>query len=164
MEKAVVAAPGAELSLQLLHLHGRGHGVVRYGRGEPAVGDAEEAERSACRWAPSLASVPSSDPRLRSRRPQTRPWGPMAPWCRSSAMRPMAMHPALPTLAGALVSCPSTWKVPCQVASASPGGTTSVAAGVAWVVSVVLVQPVASRHPTITTVAAMQRGIGSPAH
>src|SRR5215207_3768533 len=108
MEKAVVAAPGAELSLQLLHLHGRGHGVVRYGRGEPAVGDAEEAERSACRWAPSLASVPSSDPRLRSRRPQalpvvpdmvtahtrrrplTRPWGPMAPWCRSSAMRPMA--------------------------------------------------------------------------
>jgi hypothetical protein len=35
---------------------------------------------------------------------------------------------------------------------------------VAWVVSVVLVQPVASRQPTITTVAAMQRGIRSPAH
>jgi hypothetical protein len=43
----------------------------------------------------------------------------------------MALHPALSTWAGALVSCPSTWKVPCQVASASLGVTTSVAAGVA---------------------------------
>ena len=40
----MVAAPGAEVSLQLLHLHCRGHGEVRDGHGEPAVGDAEEAE------------------------------------------------------------------------------------------------------------------------
>jgi hypothetical protein len=173
MEKAVVAAPGAELSLHLLHLHGRGHGVVRDGRGEPAVGDAEEAEavglqvgavagQRAQQRSPGAVATPAGGAGRPG--PLTRPWGPMAPWCRSSAMRPMAMHPALPTWAGALASCPSTWKVPRQLASASLGVTTSVAAGVAWVVSVVLVQPVASRHPTITTVAALQRGIHSPAH
>ena len=70
-------------------------------------------------------------------------------------MRPMAVRPALPTWAGALVSCPSTWKVPCQVPSASSAVTTSVPAVVAGVVPVVLVQPVASTHPTITTVAAV---------
>ena len=40
----MVAAPGAEPSLQLLDLHCRGHGEGRDVRGEPAVGDAEEAE------------------------------------------------------------------------------------------------------------------------
>ena len=79
-------------------------------------------------------------------------------------MRPMAVQPALPTWAGALVSCPSTWKVPCQVASASSVVTTSVPGGVARVVPVMLVQPVASRHTTIMTVAAMGRRSRIRAH
>ena len=70
MEQAVVAAPGAELSLQLLHLHGRGHGVVRDGRGEPAVGDAEEAEAVGLQVGAVAGQRAQQRSRLWSRRPQ----------------------------------------------------------------------------------------------
>ena len=169
----MVAAPGAEPSLQLLHVHCRGHGEGRDVRGEPAVGDAEEAEavgpqvgavagQGAQQRSPAAVATPAGGVGRAGHgdgpHPQTTAdtaVGAGAPWWRSSAMRPMAVRPALPTWAGALVSCPSTWKVPCQVPSASSAVTTSVPAVVAGVVPVVLVQPVASTHPTITTVAAV---------
>jgi hypothetical protein len=112
----------------------------------------------------AVSAVPDMVTAPTRRRPLTLPRVPIVSRCRSSVMRPIAVQAALPTWAGTLMSCPSTWKVPCQVASAGSSMTTSDTGGVAPGVRVALVQAVASSQRTRQDTGAMRRRVRIRGH
>src|SRR6266540_3508891 len=147
-EGIVAAAAGAELPLHRLAEPG-----AHDGRSEPPVGDAEAVEAAGLQAVAVVLEVASGHTR---RRPLTLPpCVTSATRCRSSAARPIAVQPALPTWAGPSVSSPSTWKIPCQVVAGRVAVTAPDPSGVARAVVLASVQPAASRHATVTILAAV---------